>query len=233
LSGRFAIQGSDIRVESLMVRLNKTRARLALHANLADSLFDVTLEDLNLDASDLPCRPTIERLKATGRLTAQGSVRLQLKTGGPDLSGSIAFKTQHVSIMDVAADAVEGTFDFARTRTDFRLAVKDALLGSARAVGSLDFSTWEYSLQADLTELAPARLKPIEQFEVRSSQSAVLRFLPQTVSGTFTASGSWGEPMSDSRHASPACRWIRSAWSRDTKRRGLRGRGSEARGSGS
>jgi autotransporter translocation and assembly factor TamB len=179
LSGRFAMQGSDIRVESLMVRLNKSRARLALHANLTDSLFDLTLEDLNLDASDLPCLPAIERLKAAGQLNAQGSVKLQLKTGGPDLNGNITFKAQRISVMDVAVDAVEGTFDFAHSRTDFRLAVKDALLGSALAVGNLDFSTWEYSLQADLTDLAPARLKSLEQ----------VRFLPQTVSGTLSASG--------------------------------------------
>jgi len=187
LSGRFAMQGSDIRVESLMVRLNKSRARLALHANLADSLFDLALDDLTLDASDLPGLPAVERLKATGRLSAQGAVKLQLKTGKPDLSGSITFQTRRVSIMDVAVDAVEGTFGFAHTRTDFRVAVKDTQLGSARAVGSLDFSTWEYSLQTDLTELAPTRLKNLEP----------VRFLPRTVSGTLSASGRLGNHNSE------------------------------------
>jgi autotransporter translocation and assembly factor TamB len=181
LSGRFAMQGSDIRAESVTVRFNKTTARLALHANPADSLYDLTLEDLNLDASDLPGLPAMERLKASGRLSAHGSVKLQMRAGKPDLSGNIAFKTRHAGVMDVAVDTVEGTLDFEHTRTDFRLAVRDALLGSAKATGSLDFSTWEYSLQTDLTcRLSPAasHLPP-----------TAYRFLPQTVTGTFSASG--------------------------------------------
>jgi autotransporter translocation and assembly factor TamB len=152
-------------------------------------LYDLTLEELALDASDLPSLPAIERLKATGRLTAQGSVKLQLKAGKPDLSGNIAFQTQRAGVMDVAVDTIEGTFAFVHGRADFRLAAKDAVLGSAKATGSLDFSTWDYSLQTDLTELAPARLKPLEQSATRSSQFAVLRFLPQTISGTLSASG--------------------------------------------
>ena len=207
LSGQVSMQGSDIRVESLMVRLNKTKARLALHANPADSLYDLTLEDLNLDASDLPCLPAIKRLKATGRLSAQGNVKLQMKAGKPDLGGNIVFKTQRLSVMDVSADAVEGTFAFAHSRTDFRLAARDALLGSAKATGSLDFSTWEYSLQTDLTELAPTRLKPLEQSAVRSSQFAVLDSCPRrSAARSSLRAGNWSEPMSGSPCASPACR---------------------------
>ena len=131
LSGQFAMQGSDVRVESLVVRLKKTRARLTLHANLADSLFDLTLEDLTLDASDLPCLPAIERLNAKGSLNARGNLQVRLKPDRPQVTGRLEFTSDRLGIKDIAMGPLEGSLDFAGSRADVRVTVRDTGLGSA------------------------------------------------------------------------------------------------------
>ena len=179
LSGEFTVQRSDIRVDSLMVRLNRTRARLSLHADLADSLFDLDLDDLTLDATDLPSLPALRNLNATGRLSARGKLRVRLMPDRPRATGRLEFNAQRVGIKGYAAGPVEGSLEFTGSRAEMSMVVRDTSLGTVKASGGLDLSTWDYSVRADLSEFAPARLDQLKS----------AGFLPQTVTGEIAVSG--------------------------------------------
>lgn len=179
LSGLFAMQGSDIRVDSLLVRLGVTRARLGLRTDFADSLIEVKLDDLVLDAADLPALPAIENLSPTGRLSARGSLRIRLRPDRPLATGRFEFESPYLGFKGISAGPLKGSLNFAGSQTEVNVTIRDTALGDLAVSGSIDLGTWEYSARADVAEFAPARLKPLES----------VSYLPQTVSGAIVVSG--------------------------------------------